>query len=364
MPTNDFKQFCSTDTGTNLVDQADYLIDADRISGNKPGVAKSALVNKALRQGNYVASQLAQMVSDKTGADTLDDASTTRFLAQLNAVLEALPPTITKYTSGSGTHNLAYTFFTATASATAGATYTNNAITYTVLATVASGKKLILTGSGAPLVSGTLTKSGGTGDSSITFYAVRAPLYLKVVAVGSGGGGGGGGVAATGGVVGNQTSFGTTLIVAGGGGSGNAAGSATPTAGGTASLGSGPVGLAIPGGAGGGAGNVAPNQIGTQGGNSALGGGGGGGGYSAGGVAGSDGSTNSGGGGGGGGGSTTNAAGGGGGAGGYVSGLISSVLATYAYSVGASPAGGTPGAGGGAGGAGAAGVILVEECYQ
>jgi hypothetical protein len=58
------------------------------------------------------------------------------------------------------------------ASATAAATYTNNGVTFKVLATISSATTLYLSGSGAPAASGTLTKASGTGDSTITFSAV------------------------------------------------------------------------------------------------------------------------------------------------------------------------------------------------
>ncbi len=64
-----------------------------------------------------------------------------------------------------------YKFTVTSASATAGATYTNNGVTYTVLATISSATTLYLSGNGAPAASGTLTKASGTGDSTITFSA-------------------------------------------------------------------------------------------------------------------------------------------------------------------------------------------------
>jgi len=62
-------------------------------------------------------------------------------------------------------------FTVTSANATVGATYTNNGVTFTVLATIAGGTTLYCSTSGSSnaAASGTLTKSGGTGDSSITF---------------------------------------------------------------------------------------------------------------------------------------------------------------------------------------------------
>jgi hypothetical protein len=70
---------------------------------------------------------------------------------------------------------------------TPGATFTNNAITYTVVSAQLTGTAgsrvgtVVCSGSGAPLASGTLTKVTGTGDATVTFgSAVRgAGLYAR-----------------------------------------------------------------------------------------------------------------------------------------------------------------------------------------
>lgn len=80
--TNDFLPFCPTDTGTNLESQANYLIDSSRTDGNQPGIASSKLNNKALRQGTFVASQLAQWVANKLNQNVLDDGVPADLLAQ------------------------------------------------------------------------------------------------------------------------------------------------------------------------------------------------------------------------------------------------------------------------------------------
>ena len=91
MATNDFVPFCPTDTGTNLESQTNYLADADRVSGNKPGVAKSMLVNKALRQGTWIASQFAQYISNFTGLNVVDDQNSTNLQAAMTAALVPNP---------------------------------------------------------------------------------------------------------------------------------------------------------------------------------------------------------------------------------------------------------------------------------
>lgn len=66
---------------------------------------------------------------------------------------------------------IGYTFIVTAANATAGATYTNNGYTFTVLTTIAGSAILSCSGTGAPATSGTLTKASGTGDATITFSA-------------------------------------------------------------------------------------------------------------------------------------------------------------------------------------------------
>lgn len=72
-----------------------------------------------------------------------------------------------------------------TVTPTAGATYTHNGITWTVRSAsiVAGAGTITVYGTGAPGASGTLTKTGGTGDASVTFsaYAVDGTeLYIGV----------------------------------------------------------------------------------------------------------------------------------------------------------------------------------------
>lgn len=69
-----------------------------------------------------------------------------------------------------------YTFTCSSANATVDAIYTNNGQTFTVLSTIASGTVLYCKGTGAPSASGTLTKTSGTGDSTITFSAYTPSL--------------------------------------------------------------------------------------------------------------------------------------------------------------------------------------------
>ncbi len=367
MATNNILAFCPTDSGTNLLSQVDYAAATDRTNGNQPGVASSKLNNKALRQASLVASQLAQFVADKTGASVLDtDSFEATLLGILNCALLPKKPVYVKLTSGSGTQNLPYYFSITSGSATVGATYTNNSITFTVVSTVASGTLIVMTGSGAPAASGTLTKASGTGDATLTFQAAVAPLYVKGSIVGGGGGGGGSGTGgtSTAGGTGGNTTLGSTLVVANGGTggvAGTASGSVGASTGGSASIGTGTEGLPLAGASGTGGSNVLTILQGGGGGASPYGGAGGGG-YGAGGNGGTA-VTNSGSGGGGAGGGSGFGSGGGGAAGGSVHFKIDSPVA-MAYAIGVAGTAGAVGTSGNPGGAGGSGVAELYYHFQ
>ncbi len=67
------------------------------------------------------------------------------------------------------TSKTTYIFTVTSASATIAATYTNNDVTFTVLATIVSKETLYCSATSEPASSGTLTKVTGTGDNTITF---------------------------------------------------------------------------------------------------------------------------------------------------------------------------------------------------
>lgn len=225
-----------------------------------------------------------------------------------------------------------------------------------------------ITGSGT--ITATLTAPNVTTytSGSGTWSRTGSPLYIRVRMVGGGGGGGGANNnAADGnnGTAGGNTTFGTTLLVANGGGGGR--GDNTMNSGGTASLGSGPVGTAVSGGSGQGTSTtVSGSYAYPAGGNGAASPFGGAGGGGAPGVAGAAAAANSGSGGGGGGtnGGVSSKSGGGGAAGGFVDAIITSPSSTYSYAVGAAGAGGSGLNGAFAGGNGGAGYIEVTEYYQ
>lgn len=290
-------------------------------------------------------------------------------------------PTIQRFTT-TGTR-AAVMFTTSSANATAGATYTNNSQTFTVLQTISAGTTLFCSGAGAPTASGTLTKATGTGDATITFSAKTdmaqytlptgpSPIAVRVKGIGGGGGGGSSGTASTQvGVTGKPTvviptaTFTTvTMNLAGGAGGGNAGG--TGGSGGVPTIGSSATVLqiaSVAGGGGGGALGTSTTQWPGGIGGSGFFGGAGVGVVSGNGSAASN--SGAGGAGGGTGGTASSFPGSGGGSGAYGEiMLVGAGVTNLYYAVGTFGAGGTSGTSGNAGGNGADGILIFEETYQ
>lgn len=74
-------------TSTNILSNEEYESDVQRLSGHQPGIARSKLENKALKQANIMAAALAQFIVENTDQD-IDDSMTPKSIAALlkNAV--------------------------------------------------------------------------------------------------------------------------------------------------------------------------------------------------------------------------------------------------------------------------------------
>lgn len=330
-----------------------------------PGTLTSsaALTNNQLIVGGGAGAVIKTLAGGTTGQILRMDASGTPVPAWFSMPRQS----VQRFTSGSGTYIPSYTFFVSSANATLGATYTNNGFTFTVSQTISAGLILVTTGTGAPAASGTLTRSSGTGDLTITFTSSVQPVSILVEMAGGGGGGGGGASGSSGanGVVGGNSTFGG-LVTCNGGGRGGGGGAATSDPGGTATISAPAITIAaVTGQTGNSAALVASgsSSTGGAGGSSYYGGAGG---SVSGNATGYAASANTGSGGGGGGTASTsqNQGGAGGSCGGFAKFIIPQALTTgYAYAVGGAGTGGAGGGSAGTGGAGSAGVIVVTEYY-
>jgi hypothetical protein len=86
MATNEILPFAATDTGTNLLTQAEYLADSQRPIGNQPGIARAKLVNKAIRQASLLSAGVAQFLADNQVTDLTDVLTPSQISAMMTSV--------------------------------------------------------------------------------------------------------------------------------------------------------------------------------------------------------------------------------------------------------------------------------------
>jgi hypothetical protein len=91
MATNEILRFAQTDTTTNLLTQAEYDADAQRLIGNQPGVARSKLVNKALRQASLISAGVAQFIAEYQSNNVTDGLTPANISDYLEAAIQAMP---------------------------------------------------------------------------------------------------------------------------------------------------------------------------------------------------------------------------------------------------------------------------------
>lgn len=88
--TNDFLPF-AIDPSANVASQAAYVSDGTYVAGFQTGLAKSPLVNKAIRQASFVASCLAQYMANTLGVNILDNGNVATFVSQLGSLFGSKP---------------------------------------------------------------------------------------------------------------------------------------------------------------------------------------------------------------------------------------------------------------------------------
>ena len=90
MANNEILPFAGTDTGTNLLTQSEYNADSQRPIGNQPGVARSKLVNKALRQSSLIAAGVAEFLADNQSNNITDSLTPQNVADYMAAVVRSL----------------------------------------------------------------------------------------------------------------------------------------------------------------------------------------------------------------------------------------------------------------------------------
>lgn len=162
MATNEILQFAETDTGTNLLTQAEYLADAQRPIGNQPGVARSKLVNKALRQSSLIAAAVAQFIADNQTNNVVDTAAPADIADWIEAAVRSIGiPTAV----AGGTADAITADFTPNVALTNGTTVivragAANATTTPTFAPDGLAAKTIVKGNNLALVAGDIAGAG------------------------------------------------------------------------------------------------------------------------------------------------------------------------------------------------------------
>jgi hypothetical protein len=94
MATNEILRFAETNTGTNLLTQAEYASDAQRTTGHQPGIARSKLENKALRQASLIAAGVAEFIADYQANNVTDSLTAQQVADYLLAAITANIPVV------------------------------------------------------------------------------------------------------------------------------------------------------------------------------------------------------------------------------------------------------------------------------
>lgn len=141
----------------------------------------------------YAVGALASDTPSSGQVPTWQTGGTITWETPSSSTATLIGPIVQTFTA-SATYNRTYVFIITepTTPPLTNATYTNNGVTFTVARDyIAASGVLYARGNNVPASSGVLTKTGGTGDASVTFSSYRAPLYALAECVGPGGGGGG-----------------------------------------------------------------------------------------------------------------------------------------------------------------------------
>lgn len=90
--------------GANVLSQSDYAGDSMRLQGHQPGVARSALENKALLQCSSIAAGLAQFIADGQADDVTDAKTPAEIAAMLQAAVTAQAKAALPFTQSNATN--------------------------------------------------------------------------------------------------------------------------------------------------------------------------------------------------------------------------------------------------------------------
>lgn len=186
MATNEILRFAETNTGTNLLTQAEYLADTQRLVGNQPGVARSKLVNKALRQSSLIAAAVAQFIADNQANNVVDTATPADIADWIEAVVRSIG---TPTAVAGGTADAITADFTPNVALTNGTTVivragAANTTTTPTFAPDGLAAKTIVKGNNLPLVAGDIAGAGHwlemQFDTTLDKWVLQNPYNVRL----------------------------------------------------------------------------------------------------------------------------------------------------------------------------------------
>lgn len=236
MATNDFKPFAIAG-GANVISQAAYEALTTLIAnGFTSGTAVSQNLNKVWRQSSVMSSVLAQLISDNTGANVVDDGNTAPVLANLKLATAGRALRTTIYLRVGGVQMISVDGAAPTTTGATTFTKHTNSVTADVVVQAGGG------GGGGAVSNATQGAIGGGGGGGTCAFAkvLASAITAQTVTVGTGGNGG---IAnTTAGTSGGTSSIGSVVSAPGGLASPNTPPSTAPAIFGGTGLGSAPTG--------------------------------------------------------------------------------------------------------------------------
>jgi len=90
MATSNILPFADTASATDIYDDAQYAADGDQATGNKAGIAKRKLVNKALKQSSKITAAVAQFVADNQATNITDALTVSALVTAITNAISAI----------------------------------------------------------------------------------------------------------------------------------------------------------------------------------------------------------------------------------------------------------------------------------
>lgn len=169
------------DTATNILTQAAYSVDPQRNIGHQPGIARSMLENKALKQSSIIAASLAQFTADNQLNDITDADSVTDIASWIADAISAY--SIANFPSASMT--VEGKIELATSAEAQAMTDALRAITPSTLGLAFKGANQLLLSTGYQYLPGGVIIQWGTASTGNNAFPITYPNQLFSISLGS-----------------------------------------------------------------------------------------------------------------------------------------------------------------------------------